>query len=172
MPRKRLAGHRQAAAGAADPDSGDTGPGTESESDSSSAARAQGRGQQRARVEVLCPGCRKGFPSIRALRRHRNNPNRQSTACGLAERGERRQRVMMRPAGAAAADDSDWTDPDIRDMMDPGNDRNVPAGAGRGEALPSRDRVSVYPARHVSRARALQLNGLDKVWTMFDVCLL
>ena len=38
----------------------------------------------------------------------------------------------------------DWTDPDIRDIMDPGNDRNVPAGAGRGEALPSRDRVSVY----------------------------
>ena len=167
MPRKRLAGHRQAAAGAADPDSGDTG--TESESDSSSAAR---RGQQQARVEVLCPGCRKGFPSLQTLRRHRNHPTRQSTACGLAERGERRQRVMMRPVGAAAANDSDWTDPDIRDMMDPGNDSNVPAGAGRGEALPSRDRVSVYPAHHVSRARALQLNGLDKVWTMFDVCLL
>jgi len=142
MQRKLLAGHRQAAAGAVDPDSGDTG--TESDSDSSSAARAQGRGQQQARVEVLCPSCRKGFPSLRSLRHHRNHPKRQSTACGLAERGERRQRVMMRPVGAAAADDSDWTDPDIRDMMDPGNDRNVPAGAGRGEALPSRDRVSVY----------------------------
>jgi len=52
---------------------------------------------------------------------------------------------MLRPIGAAAADDSDWTDPDIRDMMDPGNCHDVPAGArlGRGEALPSRDRVSV-----------------------------
>jgi hypothetical protein len=50
---------------------------------------------------------------------------------------------MLRPIGAAAADDSDWTDPDIRDMMDPGNGHDVPAGARRGEALPSRDRVSV-----------------------------
>jgi hypothetical protein len=118
--------------------------------------------------EVLCPGCKGLFPSLFSLSCHRNNIHKRKTACGRSLLGERpgRQRLSLRPCQeiGAAADDSDWTDPDIREMMDPGHGHNVPAGAGRGEALPSRDRVSVHPVHPVSRARAGLALIMDTVW--------
>ena len=134
-------------------------PETETESDSDSAARGPGH-QRRPGVLVLCPGCKKGFTSLKALRCHRNHINRQSTACGLSGRQERRVRLRYEDA-----DDSDWTDPDIRDMMDAGNNHDLPAATGRGEALLSRDRVSV-PHTMISRATAVEAPGSHfHVWT-------
>lgn len=122
---------------------------SESDSESESAVRRPGR--PGARVSdadsqvVQCPGCKGRFQSLQALSIHRNSIHRRSTACGLLWLRERRHRLSVRPEAAAveAGDDSDWTDPDIREMMGDGNSHDLPAGAGRGEALPSRDRVSV-----------------------------
>ena len=150
MPPQQSAGRRQATAGTADP---------ESESDLDSQASARDRGRRRpgpqaeqVTVAVQCPGCNRVFPSLFSLSCHRNNRHKRSMACGRSLL-HRRQRLSLRQlecqaAGAAPADDSDWTDPDIRDMMGAGNSHDLSAGAGRGEALPSRDRVSVpNPAR-------------------------
>ena len=146
MPPQQSAGRRQATAGAADPESE-----SDLDSQASESARHRGRGrpEQVAEVPVLCPGCKRVFPTLFSLRCHRNNRHKRSTACGRSLL-DRRQRLSLRPCQAtgAAADDSDWTDPDIRDMMGAGNSHDLPAGAGRGEDLPSRDRVSVpNPAR-------------------------
>ena len=143
----RSAGQRHAMAGAAEQDS-------ESESDSESAARGRGRGPgpRHQQDEVFCPGCKAQFGSLHALTCHRNSVHRRSTPCGLTKRHER---VSLRPCQAtgATADDSDWSDPDIREMMGGGNSHDLATGAGRAEALPSRDRVSVpHPRPSVSRA--------------------
>jgi hypothetical protein len=143
-PGSRSAGRRQATVGAVDPES-------ESDLDSRAPAGDRGRklGQPEFDSEVLCPGCKRVFPSLFSLKCHRNNRYMRSTACGRSLLVARpwRQRLSLRPnqATGAAADDSDWTDPDIRDMMGAGNSHDLPAGAGRREALPSRDslRVSV-----------------------------
>jgi hypothetical protein len=130
----------------------------ESESDSESAALGQcrGRGPGHQQDEVFCPGCKARFRSLHALSCHRNSVHRRSTPCGLSLRTERRQRVSLRPCQAtgAAADDSDWSDPDIREMMGGGNSHDLPAGAGRVEALPSRDRVSVPHPRCFAREQS------------------
>ena len=142
MPAQR-ASHRQATAGAAD---------QESESDSESAARGPGRDPGRQQDGVFCPACKGRFHSLYALSCHRNSSYR--TACGQSWLRQRRHRVSLRPGAAAPADDSDWTDPDIRDMMGDGNGHDLPAGAGRGEALPSRDRVSAPHPKCSARARS------------------
>ena len=121
----------------------DTESNSESESDSESAGpgeRARGSHCRRrgnkgwsgaGRVEVLCPGCAMAFPSSSALRSHINSRYRQSTACGLARRAQRRP--TLRAAHGAAAQDSDCTDPDIRDLFDDamagGNNYDVSAGS-------------------------------------------
>ena len=80
-------------------------------------------------VEVLCPGCKMAFPSSIALRSHINSRYKQSTACGLARRKQRRPTLRR----SSRAEDSDCTDPDIRDLFDDamaeGNNYDVPAGS-------------------------------------------
>ena len=98
-----------------------------------SSGRARGspgdRGGPRA-VKVVCPGCGMAFPSSNALRRHINSHDKRSVACGFARLKQRLP--VLRQRRTNPAQDSEYTDLDIRSFDDAGaggNNYYVSAGS-------------------------------------------
>ena len=118
-------------------------PGSESDSQSESGP-ATGPGARGNSMILACPGCGKGFPSVSALRFHRNSRWLTNSPCQLAGRMGKRPRILAGARAAVADADSGSDAPEERrhHVLGAGPNIDLPAGAAQANPpMAPRDQV-------------------------------